>query len=348
MNAIHFKSKMIFQNLMLAIIVCFQLVLASGTNRIGTAAATFLRIPVGARAMGMGNAFVSMTDDPSAIYWNPSVLPSLKTNAVVLDHSTWLPGIDFDYFGVILPFESLGTIGISTTFLHTEEMLVTTYLDQMGSYETFTASSLELGISYSKSLTDRFAIGGTFKYIRETIYNSNASGIAFDVGTIFVTPFSGIRLGASITNFGTKMQMEGEDLNVRVDIAPDQKGNNQSIVGRITTDEFDLPLMMRIGISGEVIETDNFRWTLSMDGVNPNDNMQSVNIGSELSLLHETIQIRVGYRDLFLDENEFGIAYGFGLNQIRIAGNISISLDYGYQKYMHLGYSNRFTMGLRF
>jgi hypothetical protein len=329
-------------------IVCIQAAVSEGTNKVGTSAATFLRIPVGARAMGMGNAFVSIPDDPSAVYWNPAVLSSVKANAFLFDHSPWLPGIDFDYFAAVLNFESLGTIGISTTFLHTEEMLVTTYLDQMGSNETFTASSLELGISYSRSLTDRFSIGGTFKYIRETIYNSNASGIAFDIGTIFVTPFAGIRLGASITNFGTKMQMQGEDLNVRVDIAPEQEGNNQSVVGRINTDEFDMPLMMRIGLSGEVIQTEAVRWTLSVDGVNPNDNMQSVNVGTEIGLLNETIRLRIGYRDLFLDENEFGISYGIGLNQIRLAGNISVSFDYGYQKYMHLGYSNRFTLGLRF
>jgi hypothetical protein len=347
MNTI-FKARVVVRYSLLAIIMFSQLAIAAGITKVGTSAATFLRIPVGARAVGMGSSYVSMIDDPSCLFWNPSALSSLKMKTVMFDHSAWLPGIDFDFFGLVLPFENFGTVGIGTTFLHTQEMLVTTYEDPMGSNETFSASSMAIGISYSRYLSDRFSIGGTFKYIRETIYNSNASGISFDIGTIFVTPFAGIRLGASISNFGTKMQMNGEDLNVRVDIAPNEEGNNQSIVGRIITDEFDQPLIMRIGISGEVVKTEKCRLTFSIDGINPNDNAQSLNLGCELGLLNEKVQLRAGYKDLLLDENEFGFACGFGLSNIEIFGNVIVSIDYGYQTFIHLGYSNRFTFGLRF
>lgn len=332
------------------IIVCLMMQpsFAGGITKVGTSAATFLRIPVSARAVGMGSSFVSMTNDPAGLYWNPSVIATMNSNAVFFDHSPWLPGINFDFCGLVLPMGNIGTFGISTTFLHTEEMVVTTYENQMGSDETFTASSMALGITYSRSLTDRFSIGGTFKYIRETIYNSSASGISFDVGTIFHTPFYGIRLGASIANYGTKLKMDGEDLNVRVDIAPDQEGNNQSVVGRITTDEFDQPLIMRIGISGEVVQTEMYRVTLSLDGVNPNDNAQSINLGCEVGLLNELILLRAGYRDLFLSENEFGTSFGIGVHEIKISETISASMDYGYQPYKHLGSSNRFTFCITF
>jgi hypothetical protein len=348
MKNIRLRTRTVIGISLIAALFLPHLSLAAGITKVGTSAATFLRIPVGGRAVGMGGAYVSMLDDPAALYWNPSALAMLKTNALIADHSPWLPGIDFDYFGIVLPFENIGTVGISTTFLHTQEMLITTYENQMGSNETFTASSMELGISYSRLLTDRFSIGGTVKYIRETIYNTSASGLAFDVGTIFITPFAGIRLGASISNFGSKMQMNGEDLNVRVDIAPDQEGNNQSVIGRLYTDGYDLPLMMRIGMSGEVIQTDMVRLTLSLDGINPNDNAQSVNVGGELGLLHDLLRVRVGYRDLLLNESEFGFSYGLGIHELALFGNISISTDYGYQKFIHLGYSNRFTVVMKF
>jgi len=321
---------------------------AGETNKVGTAAATFLRIPVGARASGMGSSFVSLEDDPSGLFWNPSVLSSVRTNALVVDHSNWMPGIKFYFAGIVLPFADAGTVGIGVTMLRTEEMEVTTPQEQMGTGETFTASSVALSLSYSRSLTDRFSIGGTFRYIRETIYNTSASAIAFDAGTIFVTPFAGIRLGASISNFGTKLQMDGEDLNVRVDIAPAQEGNNQSVVGRLHTDEFDLPLLMRVGISGEVVQSEDFRLTLSVDGVNPNDNAPSVNVGGEIGLLNETLQLRAGYRDLFLDQNEFRVTFGLGVNRVKLVGGLSVSLDYAFQQYVHLGNANRFTLTMRF
>ncbi|MEG8947319.1 PorV/PorQ family protein [Rosettibacter firmus] len=321
---------------------------AAGVNKIGTAAATFLRIPVGARATGMGSAFVSMINDPSAIYWNPSVLSTIKSNSLLLDHSPWMPGINFDFIGIVLPFENLGTVGISTTFLYTQEMDVTTPYAPMGTGETFTASSFAVGISYSRYLTDKFSIGGTFKFIKETIYNTSASGIAFDIGTIYETPFAGIRLGASISNFGTKMRMYGEDLNVRVDIAPNQEGNNQSIVGKLNTEEFDMPLIMRIGISGEVINTDLIRWTLSADGINPNDNAQSINIGTEIGLLNNQVLFRAGYKDLFLENNETGLTFGFSLNDVKVFGDVLITTEYAYQNFVHLGNSNRFTLIIKF
>ncbi len=220
---------------------------AAGTTKVGMSAATFLKIPVGARAAAMGGSFVSIADDPSGLYWNPGNLSSVSSMSFVFDHSPWLPGITFDFIGAVVPLEEFGTVGVSVTLLQTAEMDVTTPAQQMGTGETFRASSFAFGLSYARSLTDHFSIGATFKTIRETIYNSSASGIAFDVGTIFVTPFWGIRLGASITNYGTTMQMNGEDLNIRAYIAPDQQGTNQSIVGRLTTDEFDHPLAMRIG-----------------------------------------------------------------------------------------------------
>ena len=334
--------------LSLILVVFSDLVSAQQIRKVGTSAATFLRIPVGARASGMGSSFVSMINDPTALYWNPSAITSVNSNALVVDHSLWMPGIYFDFAGLILPIENLGTLGLSVTILHTNEMEITTVEEPMGTGETFTASSFALGFSYSRYLTDRFSIGGTFKYIRETIFNSVASGLAFDVGTLYETPFAGIRLGASISNFGTRMQMTGEDLNVRVDIAPDQEGNNQSIVGKLNTDEFDLPLIMRIGISGEVINTEDFRLTLSADGINPNDNSQSVDIGGEIGLLHNKVLLRSGYKDLFLKENETDLAFGFSINEINVLGNVFLSVDYAYQNFVHLNDSNRFTLTIKF
>ena len=342
------QVKFFILSLIFVAFVFFNPVYSQQIRKVGTSAATFLKIPVGARASGMGSSFVSMINDPTALYWNPSAIATVNTNALVVDHSLWMPGIYFDFAGLVLPFENLGTLGLSITILHTDEMEVTTIEEPMGTGETFTASSFALGFSYSRYLTDRFSIGGTFKYIRETIFNSAASGLAFDVGTLYETPFAGIRLGASISNFGTRMQMTGEDLNVRVDIAPDQEGNNQSIVGKLNTDEFDLPLIMRIGISGEVINTEDFRLTLSADGINPNDNSQSVDLGGEIGLLNNKVLLRSGYKDLFLKDNEVNMAFGFSINEINVFDEVLLSVDYAYQNFVHLNDSNRFTLTIKF
>lgn len=316
-------------------------------KKVGTSSAAFLKIPVGARGSSMGSAFVSLADDPSSLYWNPGGLSRNEKYALMVDHSPWLPGLSFNFFGIVIPMQSFGTLGISVTALNTAEMDVTTPANPMGTGEKFDASSMVVGFSYGRSLTDRFSIGGTFKYINERIFNSMATGMAFDIGTIYDTPLPGLRLGVSVSNFGSKMRMDGEDLNIRVDIAPDQLGNNQSVVGRLKTEQFDLPLIMRLGLSYNAWHTENLRLTLAADGINPSDNDQSLNLGAELSFLNELFILRGGFNELFLDDAEKGLTFGAGF-RTTITNRIEFIAGYGYQNLNHLNYVNRFTLTLLF
>ena len=65
-------KKLKFFCLVFAILIAFQPVLAQ--TKVGTTAAPFLGIAVGARALGMGSAFVSVADGAGAIFWNPAIL----------------------------------------------------------------------------------------------------------------------------------------------------------------------------------------------------------------------------------------------------------------------------------
>ena len=64
----------IFCNLLLAQTAHSQT--GEQVTKVGTTTAAFLEIEVGARANGMGGAFVAIADDATALYWNPQVLPS--------------------------------------------------------------------------------------------------------------------------------------------------------------------------------------------------------------------------------------------------------------------------------
>jgi hypothetical protein len=316
-------------------------------EKVGTSAAPFLRIPVGVRGAAMGSAFVSVADDASAMFWNPGGVARIAKISLFVDHSSWLPGLDFNYFGLVLPFENMGVIGLNVTSLTSDEMIQTTLDQPMGTGVTFSASSVAVGVTYARKLTDRFSMGANFKFINESILNSSASGFAFDIGTLYDTPFPGIRLGVSISNFGTDMRIDGDDLNVRVDIAPEQEGNNQSVVGRLRTDNFSAPLIMRVGLSWDAIQSQNTRFTLAVDGLNPNDNAQSVNVGGEYALFGETLVLRGGFNDLFLNDREKGLTLGASVN-IETAAGIEFSGGYAFQDFENLGSVNRFSIELRF
>ena len=311
----------------------------------GTTAADFLTIPVGARATAMGNAITASVDDATSIYWNPAGLAGMKNGAVTFEYAEWLVGVDFNYVSVTLPVTS-GAVGLALTSMRTPEMDVTTVEQQNGTGETFTAGSYALALSYGRQLTDRFSIGASMKVINERIWNSSASGVALDIGTLFTTPFQGIRLGASITNFGTKMQMGGDDLLVVVDIDPNNEGNNESNRAFLRTEGFDLPLTMRIGLAGEVYDDENVRLTLAVDALNPNNSEQYVNVGAEMALFGELVMVRGGYSELLLDDSLRSFTVGGGLRYG--FSSLNFALDYAFETHEFFSGVNRFTVALGF
>jgi hypothetical protein len=316
-------------------------------QKVGTTAAAFLKIPVGVRGTAMGGAYVAMADDPSALYWNPGGLSRNTNYALMVDHSPWIDILDFNFIGFILPVQGIGTLGASVTALTTEEMDVTTPAFQMGTGEKFDAAFIAAAISYGRNLTEKFSIGATIKYVNERIFNCSATGLAVDIGTIYDTPLPGLRLGFSISNFGSKMRIDGEDLNVLVDIAKTQLGNRQSVVGRLRTDEFELPLIMRLGLAYDAWRSEDARISLAIDGINPNDNVQSVNIGTEVGFMKDIIEIYGGYSELFMEEAEKGLALGAILN-VPLTGGFKVKAGYAFQDFRHLPNVNRFSLTVEF
>ena len=311
----------------------------------GTTAAEFLSIPVGARATAMGNAITALVDDPTAIYWNPAGLAQIDGGGFTGEYAQWLAEIDFNFAAVVLP-SRFGTFGLGLTSMRTPEMEVTTVDQQDGTGETFTASSYAFAFSYGRALTDRFSLGASVKVVSERIWNSSTSGVAFDVGTQFITPFRGIRLGAAISNFGTKLRIGGDDLLTRVDIDPNNRGNNESNRALLKTDAFDMPLTMRIGLAGEVFQGGGSRLTLAVEALNPNNSEQYGNVGAEVGLLGDLVLLRGGYAELFLNDSVRSYTLGAGL-RYRFAPLI-FSLDYAFEKQDFFTDVNRFTLSIRF
>ncbi|MEM6782501.1 MAG: PorV/PorQ family protein [Bacteroidota bacterium] len=319
---------------------------AEAQDKIGTASAEFLNIPVGPRATAMGGAFGAIADDLSAVYWNPAGLARIDGGRLAFEYASWLESIDFNHASVAAT-TSFGTVGLSFTAMTTPEMARTTEFDQEGlSGETFTAGSYAVGLTYARALTDRFLLGATVKVLHESIYEVSATGVAFDIGTMFTTPFNGLRLGASISNFGTKMQLGGDGLLVPVDTAPDQEGNNNNIRSTLATEAFDLPLNMRVGIATEVYQTAETRVTLAVDAVSPSAAGQYVNLGGEVALLGGLVQVRGGYQELFLDDSPRSFTLGGGLNYG--FGSLDLTADYAYEAFEFFDGVNRISFALGF
>ena len=315
-------------------------------TKVGTTGGTFLSIPVGARAVAMGGAFVAVANDASAMYWNVAGIANLTQSEAILTHSQWLAGISFNYGGIVMPIQDLGTVGLNITSMSMADMQRTTEDLPEGTGESFSAGSFAIGASYATRLTDWFQIGANFKYVEDYIWNESASTFAVDLGTLFTTPFEGLKFGAGISNFGGKMQMTGDDLLVQKDITP-INGNNPNINAALTTDQFDLPLKLRIGFAYQAISTDDQLLTFVVDALHPNDNSESINFGGEYSLFQRIVTIRAGYSGLGMTDGEEQFTVGGGINY-PINSHLGVKFDYGYMKFGRLSNIQQFSLALTF
>ena len=311
----------------------------------GTGASEFLNVPVGARATAMGGAFGATAADASALYWNPAGLAALPGRAASFETATWLVGSTFNYAAVSTP-TPFGTVAVGITSLAFDDMDVITEDSQSPTGETFGAGMYAVSLGYARALTDRFSMGGTVKVVREQISESAATGVAFDVGTLFETPFQGVRLGASIANFGSKMQITGDDLNVNFDPVPGQAGNNNNVPSRITTDAFDLPLTMRVGLATELYQSAGTRVSVAVDALSPSTADQHVNLGAEVGLLGGLVQLRGGVQELFMEESTRSFTLGGGLRYA--FGGLDLTADYAYEATEYFDGVNRIAVGLQF
>ncbi len=321
-------------------IICqFLIILLLGTlvekgisqDKVGTSAAPFLGINVGGAASAMGSAYVSMARDASALYWNPGAISRMGRSELSFTHTPWIVDTDLNWGAVVLNFDGVNAFGFNMMLLDYGEENVTTVDAPEGNGLRWGAQDLVASLSYARNLTDRFSIGGTVKYIQQKIYNETANGYALDIGLLYITRFNGMRLGVSISNFGTEMRMEGKDLNNPFDPDPNNLGNNSTITSELKTADWPLPLFYRVGASMDVIKVEQSVFLLSVDAVVPSDNSSIINVGGEFSW-NDIFFLRGGYKSLLREDTEEGLTAGLGLKYF-VPGLGRIGIDYAFNDY---------------
>ena len=303
------------------------------TSKVGTTAAQFMKIGASARAIGMGGGFVAIADDISSLYWNPAGLARMPGHGeAMFTYASWLAETDYNFASAGIHLGDVGSFGFQVISFRVPEDIVRTYQFPEGTGQRFDASSLSVGLSYARALTDQFSIGFTARFLRKQIWNESASALAFDFGTVYRTPFKSLTIGAAFTNFGTKMRLDGRDLKFPAD--PFQEpGTVDHVVSSYDTDAFDLPLTLRIGLAYDLLNDDLLSATITTEAVHPNDNTEYVNSGVEVGI-KRTLYLRGGYKSLFLQDSEQGLTFGVGLRYDAVGTNLRF--DFGYADYDRL------------
>ena len=279
----------------------------------GTRAMTFLKIGVGAEAIGMGESQVAATDDLYASYWNPAGLARLQKPQLALMHNEWFAGINHEFVGFALPVGDVGTFGLSSSFLSFGELQGR---DREGNETTiFRPYDLAAILSYARSFGSAIAFGTNAKFLREQIADETGSGIAFDFGGLYT--FSNIPLSLGF--------------------------NAQHLGPRVTFIEeaFGLPVTFRFGAAYRLW---NDALILTSDIIRPSDNDIAVAVGAGYTF-GNILQLRTGY-NYQLGGNDLGaisgLTSGFGLTLRQF------QIDYALVPFGVLGLTHRFSLVANF
>jgi hypothetical protein len=223
-------------------------------QKIATTGFVFLELPVTARSVAMGETGITMTNAAAEGLFNNPALISLSPQRLSanVSYADWYVETTHQALGLVYTIPQFGTIGFQAIHFDFGEMekTINPSRDQTGSYislGTYSAGAYAIGISYARSLTDKFSFGSSLKYVRESIDVYHAENVVADIGFLYQTGFSSLRIGAFLQNFGLESKYAEE--------------------------KFKMPQQLRLGISGEVwgsMASPN-HITLLAEAVHPND-----------------------------------------------------------------------------
>lgn len=159
---------------------------AFGRRALGTSGAQFLKLPVNARAIAMGEAYSAVTDGADAIYWNPARLGLVSNSAFSLMHAAYFQSTTYDFASYAQNAGLLGTFAVGAQYFNAGSLDET---DDIGTpLGTLSPYDLAVSVGWGKAFNLRLASGEhqllagvTGKYIRSKISETASSG-AVDLG----------------------------------------------------------------------------------------------------------------------------------------------------------------------
>ena len=289
-------------------------------EKVGTFDGQFLKIEVGARAAGMGNAFVAVADDASATFWNAAGIARIDPNKseLSLNHANWIADMSFDQISYVFHVKRIpGAISVHARALTMNPMTAYQPDPVEGTGRTFDAGMMTAGLTYARSFTDKFSAGVTANFVHEGLAEFNQQTYAFDVGTLYDVGVLGMKIGMTISNIGSQVKFIDREARI--------------------------PALFRVGSSLNLMQSADQHLVGSLEFSHPPDNAERLNVGTEYSFKN-FVHLRGGYN---INYDAEGIAGGVGFHfPVSVAGEAD--LDYAYTDMQDLGGVHRFSLTFQF
>lgn len=294
----------------------------------GTSGAVELKIPVGPRAIAMGQAFVAVADDANAVYWNPAGLNQLGGTHLTAQYDVFIETVRYDYFAAATKLGNEAAIGVGAKILSTGTEPAIIGVDAANNPITGTGSVgenyMDIDLAGAYRLSYYFDVGITAKYISKTLSGTSASTFAADVGVLYHTPIPHLQAGLNLQNIGPGLKF-------------DQVAD-------------PLPFNVKVGVAYKMFNDD---FVVDYDLNIPSDDPYVINcLGGEY-WYKDTLVGRFGYQFAgSIDQNQYGIGGVAGLYLgagVKIAAfKDFIGLDYAWTNTGFLGSNHHFALDFYF
>lgn len=305
-------------------------------NKAGRTVMQFLKIGMGAREAGLGEATIASVQDVNAIFWNPAGITRMRGAEAGFNYNQWIGDISVLSGAVGYNWDGIGTIVLNYITLdygNIAEALVTSPSGNIDTRtgQSFSGSDLSIGVGIARQFTDKLSIGLNLKYLREDLHIYSSDLWAFDIGTIYYTGWYGVNLAMSAQNFSTR---------ARWLYTKEEEQQN-----------YELPLVFKIGMSVDLLggedlllggNYDQHRLVLNVDAIHTNDYNERLHFGMEYTF-YNIFTLRGGYK---LNYEEGNLSFGAGVQYD--FGYVRFKFDYAYVSYDFLQSPHRFSILLGF
>jgi long-subunit fatty acid transport protein len=266
---------------------------AGDINRLGTAGAQELRIPVGAASIAIGGSAVAVGNGLQNIYYNPASLASTDESEAIVSFSSYLADATVNYAGASTRLGSQGNLGIAVKILNIGDITVTTEDSPAGTGEILSPNFGVIGLTYARRMTDRVLLGFTSNFINETVAQVSAHGVAFDLGVQYDTGWHGMRFGFCMKNIGPEMSYSGQGFETKVILPGDDPAAQPHVVS-LEAAKFELPAYLQLGVTYEVMPGKERNATLYATFQGNNLSTDEYRLGAQFNV-NKALALRGGY-----------------------------------------------------
>lgn len=274
----------------------------------------------------MAGAYTALSDDITALYWNPAGLAQLTRQELHITHNESFEDTRHDFAGYARPLANGDVIaGALYGFYTPKDIERRSGLNEDDPFEPVTGveglfQSYDIAghAAWARFVKPQIALGAGLKVLQQTIDDSSAYAAAADLGALYLSPTLPLSIGFAAQHMGTPVKFINK--------------------------AYDLPFTLRLG----GVWRWNRRIVTTLDFSKPIDNFLFAAAGAEYAPV-EMLSLRCGYRYRWngLELGDLsGFSGGIGFN-VTLNGS-DLKFDYAFTPYGVLGNAHRFSITVGF